>query len=172
MVTEVAVEPIRGELSHLSLSELRTYRHALDDEEVRVSYWRRLIQARADVTRAGEGRGITDASTLRRVLSDDHARRVRTSRLRELPADDRPPIPDIAALWSRLDGDDDAGGRILLLEDLMTAEATLSAYRHDLHGRIDAATAELISRYRAEPTLCLSVLPRVAGRGGRGSHRP
>lgn len=146
-------------LALLSLPELRAYRHSMNDEEVRVSYWRRLIQARADVTRAGGGIGIADATALRRVLADDHARTARTSRLRELPNDDSPPLPNIAALWSRLDGEDDEGGRILLLEDLMTVEVELSAYRHDLHQRIDAATNELIGRYRAEPKLCLAVLP-------------
>lgn len=145
--------------AHLSMAELRAYRHALDDEEVRVSYWRRLIQARVDVTRAGGGLGITDAAALQRVLSDDHAGRVRTSMLRELPTDDSPPLPGIAPLWARLDGDDDAGGRILLLEDLMTVEVKLSAYRRELHQRIDAATIELISRYRIEPRLCLAALP-------------
>lgn len=164
-------EPVPGGSVHLplallSLPELRTYRHALDDEEVRVSYWRRLIQARVDVTRAGGGLGISDAAALRRVLADDHARTARTSRLRELPSDDSPPLPDIASLWSRLDGDDDEGGRILLLEDLMDVEVKLSAYRHDLHQRIDAATNELIGRYRAEPKLCLAVLP-LSGRATR-----
>jgi len=149
--------------AHLTLPELRTYRHALDNEEIRVSYWRRLIQARADVTRAGGGIGIHDASSLKRVLTNERGRRVRTAMLREVPIDDSPPLPDLEELWSRLDGDDDEGGRILLLEDLMAVEARLSAYRRELHERLDAATAELISRYRAEPTLCLAVLPLTGG---------
>jgi len=153
-------EPVPVAFAHLSMAALRTYRHALDDEEIRVSYWRRLIQARADVTRAGGGLGITDAAALQRVLSGNHARRVRTSMLRELPSDDSPPLPDIASLWARLDGDEDAGGRILLLEDLMAVEVKLSAYRRELHQRIDAATIELISRYRIEPRLCLAALPQ------------
>jgi len=34
---------------HLSLQELRTDRPALSAEEDRVSYWRRIVQARLDV---------------------------------------------------------------------------------------------------------------------------
>jgi len=146
-------------LASLTLPELRAYRHELDDEEIRVSYWRRLIQARADLTSAGGSTGIVGTATLCRVLADDHARTERRSILRPLPDDDTPPLADIAALWGRLEGEDDEGGRILLVEDLLAAEARLSAYRKDLHQRIDAAAAELISRYRAEPRLCLAVLP-------------
>ena len=41
--------------AHLSLDGLRAYRRALTTEEGRVSYWRRIIQARLDVVRAAEG---------------------------------------------------------------------------------------------------------------------
>ena len=35
---------------HLTLDELRAYRKALTDEEGRVSYWRRILQARGLAT--------------------------------------------------------------------------------------------------------------------------
>src|SRR4051812_45469887 len=38
---------------HLSLGRLRSYRQALAEEENRVSYWRRIVQARLDLVRAG-----------------------------------------------------------------------------------------------------------------------
>ena len=38
-----------ADFSHLTLDGLRTYRRAVSAEEGRVSYWRRLIQARLDV---------------------------------------------------------------------------------------------------------------------------
>ena len=40
------------ELAHMNLARLRSYRRTLLDEELRASYWRRLIQARRDLLRA------------------------------------------------------------------------------------------------------------------------
>ena len=42
---------------------------------------------------------------------------------------------------------------------LTDAEHELSSYRRSLHERLDAATGELISRYRDEPALALQALP-------------
>ena len=42
---------------------------------------------------------------------------------------------------------------------LADAEHELSAYRRGLHERLDAATGELIARYREEPSLALRALP-------------
>ena len=39
----------QGEFAGVSLDELRAYRKDLADEESRVSYWRRLLQARSDI---------------------------------------------------------------------------------------------------------------------------
>lgn len=156
--------------THLSLTDLRSVRNALDDEEVRVSYWRRLIQARIDVTRAGGRHGIADIAALQHVLSEHHATSVRPSLLRAMPDDACPPLPDIAALWSRLDVGNDAGGRVLLLNDLVAVECRLSSYRRVLHERIDAATAELVRRYRAKPLLCLVALPGADGASHHWTH--
>ena len=46
-----------------------------------------------------------------------------------------------------------------LLPRLADAEHQLSAYRRSLHERLDAATGELISRYRDEPSLAMQSLP-------------
>ena len=43
------------DFAHLSLTALRAYRRTLTHEESRVSYWRRLIQARLDVLRDDSG---------------------------------------------------------------------------------------------------------------------
>ena len=51
---------------------------------------------------------------------------------------------------------DDLMGMVTRLRD---AERELSAYRRSLHERLDAATGELISRYRDEPALALKALP-------------
>jgi hypothetical protein len=45
------------------------------------------------------------------------------------------------------------------LASLRDAEAALASYRSALHARIDEATEELISRYRADPAAALTLLP-------------
>ena len=72
-----------------------------------------------------------------------------------------PPLPNLAVLWeiqTGTSGEDDA-----LLARLAAAEHELSAYRNSLHARLDAATGELIARYREEPSLALRALPRPRG---------
>jgi hypothetical protein len=72
-------------------------------------------------------------------------------------------------LWERdvRPGDDKHNER--LAHDLDTAERQLSAYRAALHGRIAAATAELIARYRDQPDLCLVALPANAVKQSRAA---
>jgi len=147
------------ECTLLSLGELRLHRRLLDDEENRVSYWRRLIQARADVVASGTALNEGDARALERVLAGDHALTARTSRLRLSASEEVPPLPDIAAVWTRLDDPTDPASRAELVRELRRIEQELSSYRHVLHQRIAAATAETIARYRLDPALCLSALP-------------
>ena len=58
------------ELAHMDLKRLRRYRRTLLDEELRASYWRRLIQARRDLLRAhdalGDRQALTEALTEQR----------------------------------------------------------------------------------------------------------
>ena len=149
---------VSDEHAHLSLLELRAYRDALQVEEDRVSYWRRVLQARLDVLRAG-GRGGLDPARLAPVLTDSRMGAGRHVLVQALPDDDVPPLPSLEALWSRpVDLDDDAD-RAGLEADLAEAEEQLSAYRTALHRRAQAATGELIARYRLAPDQCLSALP-------------
>ena len=144
------------EHAHLTLAELREYRKALTAEESRVSYWRRIIQARLDLVVAGtEG----DSDTLRPMLTDQRIGAGRRALVEVTPVDDIPPLPDLAELWDRFVDRDDAKAVASLAEDLGAAERQLSEYRSVLHRRLGAATSELIARYRDEPTLCLSALP-------------
>lgn len=156
------VEPRRSPLlAHLSLPALRDYRRELAEEEGRVSYWRRLVQARIDVLAADPG----SLSRLQAVLTDSDATSRRGALLALTPADVVPPLPDLDVLWSAQPdpGDDAALGELLLR--LADVESTLSSYRTALHERIDRATEDLIARYREDPTSCLDVLPlqRVGG---------
>lgn len=154
--------PVRSPaFDHLSLEKLRSYRNDLTAEESRVSYWRRILQARLDVLR--EGRLATvDPRQLTPVLTDARVSAGRTALIRVMPVDDIPPLPDLASLWARQvdhDGPDSAERRRSLDSDLVAAELQLSEYRASLHTRLGAATGELIARYREDPLLCLTALP-------------
>jgi hypothetical protein len=142
------------ELAHLGLVELRDYRQELVAEETRVSYWRRILQARLD-----QVIGSDDHHALRRLrgVLDDHGQSSR--RLALLPmvrTEDAAPLPDLAVLWETIPGEGDNSAMVTRLSD---AERELSSYRRSLHERLDAATGELIARYRDEPALALQALP-------------
>lgn len=151
-------EPVRQpEFAHLTLEALRTYRTALTHEESRVSYWRRIVQARLDLVRAGEdGAGLEH---LREVLAQASAGTGRTALVDIVPIDDVPPLPDLAELWDRIPVPGDADGNAALETDLSDAESRLSAYRAALHRRLAGATQELVARYKDDPLLALQALP-------------
>ena len=141
-----------------SLSDLREVRQELTDEETRVSYWRRIIQARLDIVQSDlpEHDPVAD---LGRVLAEATVVRRRIVNLTVHPTDTVPPLPDLAEVWARHVDRDDAVGTDRLVRDLGKAEHELSEFRRDLHRRIDEITAELIARYREQPLLALQILP-------------
>ncbi len=145
--------------AHLSIGDLRAYRQTLAEEENRVSYWRRIIQARLDVVRAGEA-GKIDVENLRNVLAEARIQSSRRALITVLPIEDIPPLPDLGKLWDREPQPGDPSHNEALARDLAGAEIQLSAYRAALHRRIGKATEELIARYREDPSLCLQALPR------------
>jgi hypothetical protein len=140
-------------LVHLELDVLRDYRQELITEEARVSYWRRILQARID-TSVGDTAGDRDGRRLRSVLTQHQESSRRLAVLPVHGADALAPLPDLTALWET-EGSDD----VETLTRLAAAEAELSAYRRSLHERLDDATSELIARYREEPELALRALP-------------
>jgi hypothetical protein len=161
------VPSVSGEYEHLTLDALRSYRAALQTEEGKVSYWRRILQARLDVVREGRsqgGTGTLDAASLRPVLTASRVTSLRAALVEVVPVHDFPPLPDLADLWERQVDPADADAQADLETDLTAAEQQLSTYRTALHVRLGDATAELIARYRGEPTLCLAVLPLSPGR--------
>lgn len=149
------------EHAHLSLDGLREYRTKLTAEESNVSYWRRIIQARLDVVRAGSD---LVSENLRPVLTDARVGAGRSALVEIVPMDDVPPLPDLAGLWERQVDPANATAIAALEKDLDKAERQLSEYRAALHQRLGAATSELIARYRDEPGLCLTALPVQPGR--------
>jgi hypothetical protein len=62
-------------------------------------------------------------------------------------------------LWSQVPEPGDRVRTEQLSGKLSVAESQLSTYRNALHRRLAAATAELIARYREEPSQCLIALP-------------
>jgi hypothetical protein len=150
-------------LAQLDLDALRDYRQELITEESRVSYWRRILQARID-TAVGSDVDVPANRKLRSVLTDHQES---SRRLQVLPvhdASDLPPLPDLTALWETVAAQEEgtADGQAVLTR-LAAAEAELSAYRRSLHERLDDATSELIARYRDEPSLALRALPVKGG---------
>lgn len=153
--------PVRSDaFAHLSIGDLRAYRQALAEEENRVSYWRRIIQARLDVVRAGEA-GAIKVDNLRNVLAEARINSGRRVLITVVPVEDIPPLPDLAKLWEREPRPGDPTHNEALARDLAGAEIQLSAYRAALHRRITGATEELIARYREDPALCLLALPAL-----------
>ena len=155
---EARPAPVRDRAyAHLSIEALRAYRRALADEEGKVSYWRRILQARLDVVLAGS-RDL-DTARLRPVLTTARVGAGRQALVDVMPVDDIPPLPQLGELWDRRVEPDDEAGQLALEQDLRAAEVELSAYRTDLHRRIAEATGQLIARYRDHPELCLTALP-------------
>jgi hypothetical protein len=163
------VPALSSAFAHLSLEALREYRRSLGEEEGKVSYWRRILQARLDVVEAGSGSRPVDAAALRPLLSSERVGAGRRALTEVLALDDVPPLPSLGELWDRQVSPADAAGTAALGKDLRLAEAQLSAYRSALHRRIGEATGELIARYREQPDLCLAVLPLERRRPGAGA---
>lgn len=148
-----APEPAE-EFANYTLGELRALRTELTDYETRVSYWRRLVQARIDLTRGGQQ--PENLNRFAAALADAPSRGRRIANLDLFPPDTTPPLPELDALWRQTP----APGQIDdYLEKLGTIEADLSAHRRALFDRIDALHNELIARYRQDPRLALTALP-------------
>ena len=144
----------------VDLPELRHRRSGLTDEESRVSYWRRIIQARIDLIDKGDRVSVADG--LSRVLADSRSSHRRIAALSVDSAEGLPPLPDLADLWQRM-APQDSVDRAELLTLLREAEFRLSEYRRELHARIDQVTGELIARYRENPALALTALHERLG---------
>ena len=161
------VPVVDAAFAHLTLDGLRSYRSALTEEEHKVSYWRRILQARLDVVANGSsGRGL-DQERLAPVLTSARVGAGRRALVEVAQDDDIPPLPQLSELWERTVTPGDEPGRQAFVEDLRAAETQLSEYRAALHGRIGEATGELIARYRQAPDLCLSALPMRPERRAR-----
>lgn len=143
-------------LHDLALDDLRRLRHHLTDEEGRVSYWRRLFQARLDMLKDAD---YADTHDVRRVLNDASSAPRRWQALGLHPADIDTAMPEAQQLWARVIDLHDEEQKAAYVELLQQMETSLSRNRRALHQQIDAVTNELIARYRANPALALTALP-------------
>jgi hypothetical protein len=150
--------------AHLELEGLRAYRRGLMDEENRVSYWRRLVQARRQLLETIGERGADEPirsklSALQPALSETRPQNGRMAHLSTRLPDDTPPLPDLERLWSEEPAPEDRQHAARLAADLAEAEASLNQYRASVHSRLDETTAELVARYAEDPTACFVALP-------------
>ena len=143
----------------MTLDRLRAYRRTLLQEELRTSYWRRLIQARRDLLRADSRPG--DREGVRRVLAEERTSSGRQVILRLHPEGGLPILPKLPELWASAVLPDSDEDRAELFARLANAESVLSSYREALHHRLDRATADLVARYAEDPRRCLVALPAV-----------
>src|SRR5580693_6757500 len=88
------------DFAHLSLDGLRQYRMTVTNEESRVSYWRRIIQARLDLVRAADTGTAASVEDLRDMFTESRVGGARTSLMTVVPVDGMPPLPDLAGLWA------------------------------------------------------------------------
>lgn len=150
--------PARWKPDALDLDQLRAFRVGLRNEENQISYLRRVVHARLDHLER-TGRDLDGLDRYRDVF--ESARAGPGSHLSVvLPPGEVPRVPDMADVWGTAVDPTDATGYRSVVERLEQAERELSEYRAQLHRYLDAATAELITRYREDPSQTLSLLPR------------
>lgn len=162
MATKPPPEPpeVDPAYAELTLGDLRDLRHELGEEEARVSYWRRVIQARIDLLTNGRAEGDI-VERLTSVLAESGSVHRRLANLSVRSASDIEALPDLRALWTRVVDTRDAEAVAVFLEDLRAVETELSGLRREIHQRLDEATRQLIARYRQDPTLALTALPGI-----------
>ena len=152
---------------HLSLSDLRAQRNALQRQEDAVSFVRRLTQGRIDLVLDEERRRATKAPApsgtlterLANVFGQEHGGgSARPPRETDVPAD-HPLLVQLDELceefsFENLESLSDAD--ISALRDALTLfEQSCSQQRHQMFEQIDALTAELVARLRDGGTAAL-----------------
>ncbi len=156
-----------SDATHLSLSDLRAQRNALQRQEDAVSFVRRLTQGRIDLVHDEERRRAANAPApsgtlterLANVFGQEHGGgSARPPRETDVPAD-HPLLVQLDELceefsFENLESLTDAD--ISALRDALTLfEQSCSQQRHQMFVQIDALTAELVARLRDGGTAAL-----------------
>lgn len=146
-------------LAKLEINKLRAYRNSLKEEEAKASYWRRLIQHRLNLIACERTEGHLPIQDLIRALGETGTGARRQQLLTVEAAEELPQLPGLDDLWTQDPDLNDKVALEALVTELQKVEKQLSEYRQGLHERIDAATAELVSRYKTNPALALDYFP-------------
>ena len=161
-----------GDVTALSMEDLRTKRAECQTCEVGLSYLRRLAQGRLDIvgaeqrrrTEGGEPMSHDDLVAHLSGILGDRTRAPGNGRLPQLlgpdmTETDTAPLDEIAGP-SRLSHLADLGEDELaeLVDLLSTFEAEVSGQRRQLHERIDALQAEITRRYKSGEATVESLL--------------
>ena len=156
-----------SDATHLSLSDLRAQRNALQRQEDAVSFVRRLTQGRIDLVLDEERRRAAKAPApsgtlterLANVFGQEHGGgSARPPRETDVPAD-HPLLVQLDELCEEFSSENleslsDAD--ISALRDALTLfEQSCSQQRHQMFEQIDALTAELVARLRDGGTAAL-----------------
>ena len=140
-------------LDEISLVDLRAYRDMLKHDEERISYWRRLVQTRLDIIEKEKSADELSTADLITTLGATVSGARRQQFLSIKAHDELPELPILNAVWSAAIDPNDPAGSARLVAELEAAEQQLSNYRRALHQRLDAATEELVARYKKNPEL-------------------
>ncbi|MDQ1288878.1 MAG: hypothetical protein QG622_2444 [Actinomycetota bacterium] len=154
-------------LAELPLSDVRARRAEAEQEEVDLSFARRLLQGRIDILRAEQDNRRTDGGMIReprtddeivgalaRILADEGPRvdhgmgrylgNVGPTRVGEHRREAERAVADVGASDLAAMSDDDLGGAI---EHLVDIETRVSRTRRGVQGVVDALTEEIARRY-------------------------
>lgn len=146
-------------LHQLQIQELRDYRKSLTAEEQQASYWRRIIQQRLNIINKERTEGHMPIEQLIRALGETGSGQRRQQLLSVEAAEELPQLPGLNELWTRDPDLNDREGLKELVAELQKVEEQLSEYRAGVLVRLNAATDELISRYKTDPALVLDYFP-------------
>lgn len=167
-IDRILSEGFADDVRSLEFAELRSRRHEAEQEEVDLSYARRLLQGRLDLIRAeqaqrasardgvdaGERTDAEIAHDLAQVLSDDGPRSdhglgrhmtTDPSRVGEHRRLAEQAVDDVRASDPTALGDDDL---VAAVDHLRTIEQAISENRHKVQAVMDVLTAEVARRYR------------------------
>ncbi len=149
--------PRNPPLSEVSLEDLRRLRRRLQQTEERLSYWRRLVHARIDLLDAGGSTDPSSSDSVMRILARGIDSTERTF-LASISADYGRPPSIMEAAWNNTRNASGAQAEEVRA-GLEAAEQELSALRSRVIHEVDAASAELVRRYRGDLRLATSALP-------------
>jgi hypothetical protein len=174
-IDRVTAPDVLDRAATLAIDEVRSLRDDCREEELRLSYARRLLQARLDIARAelarraGEPGAESLVASLPSILADAPGGQHRDARSIPLYS------PQEEAGRRMVDGlvDDASLGRLpdlsdeelrRLIERLTDAERGISETRAAVLGNLDGLQAELVSRYRSGTVSVDSIVEAAARR--------